>query len=281
MRPSPATPTLRGVAPSEERDGADVLDVVAGRRCSGRTGCTPRGRARRTTCWRRRPGSDAAARCVGVSSAVAGGVTAELAEAVAAPRPASASRASGRARPCAPARRRGAACRRPSRRAPADGTRPARPRMPSTWTRQVRHAPSGGRSGSLQSCGSGRPRRLTPSRTVAPAGTSTARPSMVRRSVAGVVIVVIAGLVRQEIARRPRSARRTRRGTRRVPTARRRARAWPSPQSEASWMTSARAFTRPTPSCPSRGRRAARPAWRGDAPSPRDTACTCRTIHAY
>src|SRR6266545_3605158 len=55
------------------------------------------------------------------------------------------------------------------------------PRMPSTWTRQVRQAPSGARSGSLQSCGRGRPRRFTASSTVAPVGTSTDVPSMVRR----------------------------------------------------------------------------------------------------
>src|SRR6266581_1398174 len=56
-----------------------------------------------------------------------------------------------------------------------------RPRWPSTWTRQVRQAPSGARSGSLQSCGRGRPRRFTASSTVAPVGTSTDVPSMVRR----------------------------------------------------------------------------------------------------
>ena len=55
------------------------------------------------------------------------------------------------------------------------------PRWPSTWTRQVRQAPRGGRSGSLHSWGSGRPSRLTASRTVAPSGTSTACPSMLSR----------------------------------------------------------------------------------------------------
>src|SRR5574341_871660 len=58
-----------------------------------------------------------------------------------------------------------------------------KPRWPSTSTRQVRQAPSGGRSGSLQSWGSGSPSRLTASRTLAPAGTSTPRPSTVRRMI--------------------------------------------------------------------------------------------------
>src|SRR2546425_7047357 len=56
-----------------------------------------------------------------------------------------------------------------------------KPRWPSTWTRQVRQAPRGGRSGSLQSWGSGRPSRLTASRTVTPSGTSTGCPSMLSR----------------------------------------------------------------------------------------------------
>src|SRR5688500_13262310 len=50
--------------------------------------------------------------------------------------------------------------------------------MPSTCTRHVRHAPSGARSGSLQSCGSVTPAPLTASSTVAPAGSSTGRPSI-------------------------------------------------------------------------------------------------------
>jgi len=54
------------------------------------------------------------------------------------------------------------------------------PRCPSTWTRHVRHAPSAGRSGSLQSCGSGIASRLTASRTEAPADTSTSPPSTTR-----------------------------------------------------------------------------------------------------
>src|SRR5437867_4055572 len=43
----------------------------------------------------------------------------------------------------------------------------------------VRQAPSGARSGSLQSWGRGIARRFTPSRTVAPSGSSTSRPSIV------------------------------------------------------------------------------------------------------
>src|SRR5438093_4159018 len=56
-----------------------------------------------------------------------------------------------------------------------------KPRWPSTWTRQVRQAPRGGRSGSLQSWGGGRRSRLTASRTVTPSGTSTGCPSMLSR----------------------------------------------------------------------------------------------------
>src|SRR5690242_949162 len=59
-----------------------------------------------------------------------------------------------------------------------------RPRWPSTWTRQVRQAPRGARSGSLQSCGSVIPRRFTASNTVAPGGTSTAVSSTVTCTVA-------------------------------------------------------------------------------------------------
>src|SRR2546425_9338224 len=43
----------------------------------------------------------------------------------------------------------------------------------TTLFRSVRQAPSGARSGSLQSWGSGIVSRFTPSRTVAPSGTST------------------------------------------------------------------------------------------------------------
>src|SRR5215470_15917774 len=59
-----------------------------------------------------------------------------------------------------------------------------RPRWPSTWTRQVRQAPRGERSGSLQSCGRAIPRRFTASSTVAPCGTSTAASSTVTCTVA-------------------------------------------------------------------------------------------------
>ena len=54
------------------------------------------------------------------------------------------------------------------------------PRMPSIWTRQVRHAPMAGRSASLHSCESGTPAAFTASSTVAPAGTATGMPSTVR-----------------------------------------------------------------------------------------------------
>ena len=122
--------------------------------CSARRGCTPRGRARRSDLdasvskwW---SAGEARRR-----ETVARGGGADLAEAVAA--------APRRQHRAGEVEDRGADARGLGMRRCAT-TMPSRagrwqaagvPRMPSTWTRQVRQAPSGGRSGSLQSCGSG------------------------------------------------------------------------------------------------------------------------------
>lgn len=58
-----------------------------------------------------------------------------------------------------------------------------KPLSPSICTRHVRQLASGERSGSLQSCGSAIPSRLTASRTDSPFGTSTGRWSMVSETV--------------------------------------------------------------------------------------------------
>ena len=51
-----------------------------------------------------------------------------------------------------------------------------KPRVPSIWTRHVRHAPIGFMSGSLQSCEMYVPDALTASSTDAPSGTATSLP---------------------------------------------------------------------------------------------------------
>ena len=144
--------------------------------CSARRGCTPRGRARRRT-WSRRSRSGGARRRPARAQTVARRRRRRPGRSRRGPPPGVSIE---RVRSSTAARTRTASgcvvlTTMPSRagRWQAAGM----PRMPSTWTRQVRQAPSGGRSGSLQSCGSGMPRRLTASSTVAPGSSSTGRSS--------------------------------------------------------------------------------------------------------
>ena len=154
------------------------------------------------------------------------------------------------------------------------------PRMPSTCTRQVRQAPRGGRSGSLQSCGSGRPRRLT---RVEDGGA--------RRHLHGAAVDGEAERGRRRHRQRGRHGRSS--GGRLTGQRGKLLGELREPRQQSVGRSLAQSAQRgeldhlgqglhaPEAIALAWGESAERPAWRAAAPSPRDTACTCRTTRAH